>query len=216
MSARTPLCIAVAGFGPFPGVPRNPSAEIARAIAKSPRLRRTGALLDTAVFPTAYVAAKTELERLIAKNPDAIVLFGVAARTKHIRVETIARNRASLFYPDRMRFVPRERKLLPDGAARLKVHGPAMQMLAAIRSTGAKAALSINAGSYLCNAVFYQALAASASRTPPPLTFFIHVPKPAPGTGRGSLAALIRAGEAAVWRATNEAARRRIVSRRDG
>jgi len=210
MNRRMPLRVAVAGFGPFPGVPRNPSATIVRAIAKSPRIRATGALLDTAVFPTAYAAAKRELERLLAKNPDSIVLFGVAARTKHIRVETLARNRASLFYPDSARFVPVERKLVPDGAPRLTVRGPAMRLRAAIRDSGAKAELSINAGSYLCNAVFYQALAATAARKPAPLTFFVHVPSPVAGHGKRSLASLIRAGEAAVRAAIS------AVSRRDG
>jgi pyroglutamyl-peptidase len=210
MSRRRPLRVAVAGFGPFPGVPRNPSAEIVLAIARSPRIRATGAQLDTAVFPTAYGAAKRELEKLLANHPDAIVLFGVAARTKHIRVETLARNRASLFYPDSARFVPAERKLVSDGAPRLKVRGPAVRLQAAIRETGAKAELSINAGSYLCNAVFYQALAATAARKPAPLTYFIHVPSPVAGRGRGSLAALIRGGEAAIRAAIS------AVSRRDG
>lgn len=210
MSGRRPLRIAVAGFGPFPGVPRNPSAEIVRAIARSPRIRATGALLDTAVFPTAYGAAKHELEKLLAHAPDAILLFGVAARTKHIRVETLARNRASLFYPDSARFVPAERKLVPDGAPRLRVRGPAARLRAAIRETSAKAEFSNNAGSYLCNAVFYQALAATTARQPAPLTFFIHVPAPAAGRGKGSLAALIRAGEAALRAAIS------AVSRRDG
>jgi pyroglutamyl-peptidase len=211
MSARRPLRIAVAGFGPFPGVRKNPSAEIVRAIAKSPRLRRADLRLDTAIFPTAYEAAKSGLDKLVEKHPDAIVLFGVAARTKHIRIERIAHNRASLFYPDSTRFVPRTRKLLPDGAPRLPLRGPATQMRAAIRATGAKAELSVNAGSYLCNAVFYQALAATAAHKPAPLTFFIHVPSPKPGCGPLSLAGLIRAGEAAVCAAASAIA----VSRRD-
>lgn len=210
MNATKPLRIAVAGFGPFPGVPRNPSAAIVRAIAMSPRIRATGVLLETAIFPTAYAAAKRELEMLLARNAGAIVLFGVAARTKHIRVETIARNRASLLYPDSARFVPAERKLVANGLPRLKVRGPAMRLRAAIRASGAKAELSINAGSYLCNAVFYQALAATAARKPAPLTFFVHVPAPVAGSGKGSLAALIRAGEAAVRSAIS------AVSRRDG
>ena len=212
MNLHRPLRIAVAGFGPFPGVRKNPSAEIVRAIERSPRLRAHGLVLDTAIFPTAYAEARRQLEALLSKAPQAIVLFGVAARTKHLRVETLARNRASLFYPDSARFVPRERKLLAEGAEKLKVRGPAMRMRAAIRATGARAELSINAGSYLCNAVFYQALAFGNARAPAPLTFFIHVPQPAPGHGKGSRRALQRAGEAAVLAAASILR----VSRRDG
>ena len=208
------LRIAVAGFGPFPGVPTNPSGEIVRALAKKQRFPASSILLDTAIFPTAYGAAEAELAKLIANKPDAIVLFGVAGVAKHIRVETVARNRASVLFPDHARFTPRERKLSADGAARLKVRGPAAKIRAAIRATGIRAQLSINAGSYLCNAIFYRALATTAPTNPPPLTFFIHVPPLRARTF--TMGKLIRAGEAAVWAAGNEALRARFVSRRDG
>ncbi len=214
MTTAARIRVAVAGFGPFPGVPENPSAEIVREIGKMRRFPAASIALDTAIFETAYGAAGSVLEKLIAKEPDAIVLFGVAGRTKHIRVETIARNRASLLHPDRARFTPNTKKLLPGGAPLLRVRGPAMRMRAAIRAAGARAELSISAGSYLCNAVFYRALAATAERTPAPLTFFIHVPQVSP---RGfPLTMLVRAGEAAVWTAATEAAKSRLVPARDG
>lgn len=216
MNTRPPLRIAVAGFGPFPGVPRNPSAEIARAAARKQRFRSSGIAIDLAILPTAYGAAEAQLQILLAKKPDAIVLFGVAAKARHIRVETLARNRASILHPDNARFVPPMRKLVPQGEPRLKVRGPAARLRAAIRQTGARAEFSVDAGSYLCNAVFYRALADTVGRAPAPLTFFVHVPQPKAGSGRGSLAALIRAGEAAVAAAASEAAKQRAVSRRDG
>jgi pyroglutamyl-peptidase len=214
MVAAPPVRVAVAGFGPFPGVPKNPSAEIVREIEKMRRFPAANIALDTAIFETAYGTAGSALEKLIAKAPDAIVLFGVAGLTKHVRVETIARNRASLLHPDRARFTPNTAKLLPGGAPLLRVRGPAIRMRAAIRATGVRAELSISAGSYLCNAVFYRALAAAAERTPAPLTFFIHVPRVSPHGF--SLAMLVRAGEAAVWAAASEAAKSRLVPGRDG
>jgi pyroglutamyl-peptidase len=206
--------VAVAGFGPFPGVPRNPSGEIARALARRPRFRTAGVILDTAVFPTAYGAAQAGLEKLLAKSPAAVVLFGVAGGAKHIRVETRAHNRVSILHPDHMRFVPTSRKLSSGGAPVLKLRGSALRMRAAIRQSGSRAELSINAGSYLCNAVFYRALAAAAAHRPPPLTYFIHVP-PA-GMRSLSMRKLVSAGEAAVWLAAHEAIRARAVPHRDG
>lgn len=202
--------VAVAGFGPFPGVPKNPSGEIVRAVAKMQRFRASGIAIDTAILTTVYGAAEAQLEQLIEKKPDAIVLFGVAGRAKHIRIETIARNRVSVLHPDHARFTPPARKLSVQGAPLLKLRGSAMRLRAAIRATGAEAELSLNAGSYLCNAVFYRALAATADRKPAPLTFFIHVPPV--GERTFSIKMLIRAGEAAVWAAASAAA----VSRRDG
>jgi pyroglutamyl-peptidase len=206
--------IAVAGFGPFPGVPKNPSGEIVRAIAKMQRFRAANIALDTAVLTTAYGAAELALGKLIEKKPDAIVLFGVAGGARHIRVETIARNCTSMLHPDHARFTPRNGKLSQDGAALLRVRGSAMRMRSAIRAAGTKAELSIDAGSYLCNAVFYRALSATDGHEPAPLTYFIHVPPV--GARTFSMQMLIRAGEAAVWNAANEAIKARFVPRRDG
>ena len=204
--------VAVAGFGPFPGVPKNPSGEIVRTIAKMQRFRTFGIELDTAIFETAYQAAESALEMLLVKKPDAIVLFGVAGRAKHIRVETLARNRASALHPDHARFTPLVRKLSAEGPAAIKIRGSSMRMRAAIRATGARAELSFDAGSYLCNAVFYRALAATAALSPTPLTFFIHVPPLDAGTF--SMKMLLRSGEAAVWTAANEASKARSVPHR--
>lgn len=204
--------VAIAGFGPFPGVPKNPSGEIVRALGKQARFRAAGIELNTRILETAYGSTRTEIRALLAEKPDAIVLFGVAGGAKHIRVETIARNRASILHPDHSRFTPLSNKLLQTGAPALKVRGSSIRVRAAIRSTGIAAELSRNAGSYLCNAAFYEVLAATVGWNPPPLTFFIHVPP----VGRfGSMGALIRAGAAAVWSVAHEAARSRIVPHRD-
>jgi pyroglutamyl-peptidase len=177
------------------------------------RFPAAGIALDTAILTTAYGEAERQLETLLAHDPDAVVLFGVAGRAKHIRVETVARNRASTLHPDQARFTPATRKLAERDIAERKVRGPAMRIRAAIRATGIRSELSVDAGSYLCNAVFYRALASTATRKPAPLTFFVHVP-PADGR-RFSLARLVRAGEAAVWAVACEAAKARTVSRRD-
>jgi len=214
MSPQPRIRVAVAGFGPFPGVLKNPSGEIVRALSKMQRFRSSGIELQATVLDTAYGKAEAALDRLIAHKPDAIVLFGVAGRTKHIRVETIARNRVSLLHPDRDRVTPAFRKLSAKGAPFLKVRGSAIHMRAAIRAAGARAELSINAGNYLCNAVFYHALAAAKGQSPGPLTFFIHVPPARSGTQ--GMRALVRAGLAAVWAAAHEAKKLQIVPRRDG
>lgn len=206
--------VAVAGFGPFPGVPRNPSGEIVRALPQRPRFRTAGVILDTAVLPTAYGAAQAGLEKMLANSPAAVVLFGVAGSAKHIRVETHAHNRVSILHPDHLRFVPESRKLSCGGEPVLKLRGSAIRMRAAIRQSGSRAELSINAGSYLCNAVFYRALTAAAAHRPPPLTYFIHVPPV--GTRSFSMRMLVRAGEAAVWLAAHEAIKARAVPHRDG
>jgi pyroglutamyl-peptidase len=213
MTAAHRLRVAIAGFGPFPGVPRNPSAEVVRAIVRKQRFRSAGIDLDAVIFPTAYAEAQQQLKALLAHKPDAVVLFGVAAKTKHIRIETVAGNTASTLYPDHARFTPALRKLIADGAPRLKSRAPIAKLRAAARLAGVKAEYSNNAGRYLCNAIFYHALAATSALKPPPLVQFIHVPAVSAQPG---LSWLIQACEAVVWLAAREAARSRAVSDRDG
>ena len=212
MTARR-LRVAIAGFCPFPGAPRNPSAEVVRAIMRRQRFGRAGIDLEATIFPTAYSEAERQLKTLLDRKPDAVVLFGVAAKTRHIRVETVARNTASTLYPDHARFTPALRKLIADGAPRLMTRAPIAKLRAAARLAGVKTEFSNNAGRYLCNAIFYHALAATAALKPAPLVQFIHVPAVRMQT---SLSWLIQACEAIVWVAAREAARSRAVSERDG
>src|SRR6266571_7546535 len=95
------LTVLITGFGPFPGVPFNPTAALARRLAQ----RRRPALADvtrvTHVFRTSYGAVDSELPELLARHqPDLVLLFGVATRTRHLRIETQAVNRRSALFPD--------------------------------------------------------------------------------------------------------------------
>src|SRR5438045_2066051 len=82
----------IAAFGPFPGIPFNPSAALVRELAR----RRRPALVDVAytihVFATRYAAVDRDLPMLFAQKPDVVLIFGVAGRRRHLSVETRARN----------------------------------------------------------------------------------------------------------------------------
>jgi pyroglutamyl-peptidase len=189
-----PLTLMITGFGPFPGVPFNPSAALAMKVAR----RRRPALADARrfahVFPTSYAAVERELPELIRRcQPDAVLMFGLAARTPFLRIETRAQNRVSAVYPDADRHNPAALRLTDRGPPTLAVRAPSVRLLQAARAAGARARLSRDAGRYLCNALFWRGLEAAAAKGGPRVVAFVHVPK----LGRGvNLAALTRAGEA--------------------
>lgn len=189
--------ILVTGFGPFPGVRKNPSGQLARALARSPRLRRV-ARVSALVIPTTY-AEIAKLPRQVArKKPDAVLMFGLAGRARILRIETRGRNRADSKYPDAAR--KRARRVLVPGAPKiLKVTAPAAALLKAARATGVKVRLSSDAGSYVCNAAIFHMLNATQGKNAP-LVAFVHIPWPlehAPGNkNRPSFAAIRRAAEA--------------------
>ena len=96
-----PLTVLITGFGPFPGAPFNPTAALAQRLAA----RRRPAFADIKrvahLFETSYAAVERELPVLLRRvRPDVVLLFGVATRTKYLRVEMRARNARSPLFPD--------------------------------------------------------------------------------------------------------------------
>ncbi len=191
--------ILVTGFGPFPGVAKNPSGYLARSLANSVPVKRA-AHVSAVIIPTVY-AETAKLPRLIMrKKPDAVLMFGLAGRARKLRIETRGRNRANSKHPDAAR--KKARRVLTPGAAKiLKVTAPVKALLQAARASSIKARLSNDAGGYVCNAAIFHMLNATHSRDAP-LVAFVHIPWPREyrhgGKNRPTFAALQRAAEAMV------------------
>jgi pyroglutamyl-peptidase len=201
--------ILITGFGPFPGSPFNPSARIATSLARRRRPALAGTRRIAHVFATRYDAVDRELPALLARErPDIVVMFGVATRARHMRVEERARNRVAVLFPDAGGYRPATRTIAPHAEA-LRNPLPLAGLVKAARSAGVVAARSRNAGTYLCNYTYWRALEAAARPGGPRLVIFVHVP-PIGVTARPkrrrkgkrraapSLGALVRAGEAIV------------------
>src|SRR5256714_3190888 len=191
--------VLITGFRRFPGAPFNPSGPLALALAKRRRPAFAHVRRAVHIFETSYAAVDRDLPKLIAKyKPDIVLMFGLAARTPFIRIETRARNAMSTLFPDVSGFRPVDRRIAagkPDGRGA----APFPRLLRAARASGARTRLSRDAGRYLCNYVYWRALETSRSGT---LAQFVHIPpvsrsprRPG-GKRRPSHAALVRAGEA--------------------
>jgi pyroglutamyl-peptidase len=192
--------VLITGFGRFPGAPFNPSRPLALVLAK----RRRPAFEDihraVHIFETSYAAVDRDLPKILARHkPDIVLMFGLAARTSFVRIETLARNTRSILFPDVSGDRPNERAIV-RGKTALQGHAPFWRLLGAARSARVPTRTSRDAGRYLCNYVYWRALEASRSGTP--LAQFIHIPPVAnsrrpPGRKRRvTQAALLRAGEA--------------------
>jgi len=180
--------ILITGFGPFPGAPFNPTGPLVQALGR----RRAGVRRIAHVFSTSYAAVDRELPALIARErPDIVIMFGLAQRTRHLRIETCARNRLSRLHVDVTGRMPAASTIAPAGPAMRAMRAPARRLVAAVRGAGVSAALSRDAGSYLCNYLCWRASEAARRPRGPRLVTFVHVPNVRP-------AALIKAGEAIV------------------
>jgi pyroglutamyl-peptidase len=198
------LRILITGFGPFPGAPYNPTQPL---VARLLRLRRP-ALSDVEltghIFPVTYKAVDQQLPELLTKRrPDALLMFGLASRTAHLRIETRARNAVTTLWPDADH--TRVRKASISGGADAMRFGPhSAKLLRAALGTGIDARASRDAGSYLCNYLSWRAIEATGDDHGPRLAAFVHVPPLARGgasprkgaTHRITLEELVDAGEA--------------------
>jgi len=198
------LTVLITGFGPFPGAPFNPTAALAKALAR----RRRPVFHDTEriahVFPTSYAAVERELPDLLARhNPDLVLLFGLAPRTPHLRIEARARNRRSTLFADVDGAHPSS-VIRSEGPPSLVAQARQPPLRIAARNARTPARLSFDAGKYLCNFAYWRALELARNRGG--LVQFVHVPN-APrrdasmrSSGRKrrrpNAADLLRAGEA--------------------
>jgi pyroglutamyl-peptidase len=172
--------LLVTGFGPFPGITRNPSAETARRLAASPRLRALAIDADVLILPTTYAALDEVLAPALTRlSPDAVLMIGVAGRARRVRVEGRALNRASVLAPDARGRRP-ERLSFGNGPAARLARSDVGRIVQLLRRRGVACEPSRNAGRYLCNAAYYRALAA------PMPVLFIHIPKARRAKRRGA------------------------------
>jgi pyroglutamyl-peptidase len=210
------LTILLTGFGPFPGAPFNPTGKLVQHLARVNRPAFAGTRRIPCVFPTSYAILHRDFPAAVAKHrPDAILMFGLASHTRHLRVETLAKNVLSASLPDVTRTRPASRKLSAGGATALRTTAPCVHLLQAVRGARVPAALSRDAGRYLCNALYWRALELASQPSGPRVAVFIHVPRvrrhsvPRARMRRRpmSMDELQRAGEA-ILRAVAAAARR--------
>ena len=145
-----------------------------------------------------------------ARNREVLLMFGLAGRTKHVRIETRARNACSRRLPDAGGHVPVSATIAPEAPATLPLRSSGQRLVLAAQAAGVPAALSRDAGRYLCNYLCWRAAEASGADAPR-LTAFIHVPIVHRGHASQSRRAaltlddLIRAGEAIVQAALTAA-----------
>jgi pyroglutamyl-peptidase len=199
-----PLTVLITGFGPFPGAPFNPTGALVELLARQWPVQ-AGTRRVAHVFTTSYETVDRELPALIARErPAALVMFGLAQRTRHVRIETLARNTLSRALADVAGILPTANAIVADGPTALALPAPALRLLAAARTAGARAALSRNAGGYLCNYLCWRASESATSAGGPQVATFVHVPlvRPLTTTTGGetprTLGDLVKAGEAIV------------------
>jgi pyroglutamyl-peptidase len=182
--------VLLTGFGPFPGVPENPSGWLAETLAGCARAHDWD--LHGVVLPTEWAAVAGLSPRLHAElQPLVTIHFGVSARSKGLRIERAAHNRADP-RSDARGAKPDSHHIAADGAARLETRLPVTTLAARLRDHGHAARASHTCGRYLCNFLYYRSLAQTKRDGGDAL--FVHIPLTKAQGGALDQDALLHAG----------------------
>jgi pyroglutamyl-peptidase len=170
------LRVLITGFGPFPGEPYNPTQALVMRLLRLRRPAFSDVELSGHIFPVTYKAVDTELPQALAKHrPQALLMFGLAGRTAHVRIETRARNAVTLLWPDAAQTRVRKGSigLGPDAMW----FGPhTLRLLRAALGTGIDARPSRDAGNYLCNYLSWRAIESVGTNDDLRRAAFVHIP----------------------------------------
>jgi pyroglutamyl-peptidase len=169
MSGRTVL---VTAFEPFGGETINASWAAARAL-DGWRCGDTVAVARR--LPCVYDACVAEfVEAFERLRPEAVLMTGQAARRAVVSVESVARNGAGASAADNGGVVRSE--IASEGPALLEATVRPVDVARAIRAAGLPARVSTNAGDYVCNHLFYEALRYLRRQAPGTPAVFVHLP----------------------------------------
>ncbi len=142
--------VLLTGFEPFGSASSNPSGEIVKQIS--------GDNIVTAILPVAYTQSAERLLALIAEhNPDVVISLGQAEGRTQITPEKVAINLDDARLADNEGVTRNDVKIIENGPDGYFSTLPIKEMVEAIQAKGIPAAVSLSAGAFLCNHVFYVA-----------------------------------------------------------
>ncbi len=168
--------VLLTGFGRFPGVERNASAELAAELARHGPLRHGDFRFVADVLPVDWREAPVRLSELLAQyHPAVAVHFGVSPRASGFVVETRAYN-ATKVAPDQGGQLAAGDLLIAGDRAHRSATLPVRGVVRALQAAGYPAQLSSDPGWYLCNAVLFHSLRYATRADPRIRSGFIHIP----------------------------------------
>jgi len=165
--------ILLTAFGPFPGVERNPSREVAAGLERDPP--RDVRIL-TRELPVTFKGVPAAIDAFLDEHagghPAALVGLGVQRRAT-FRLERRARGQYDSERPDNDGFAPVQLGL--DVGVELTTRVDLERLAEGLRRAGAPAVeISTDAGGYVCERTYHQLLLRGEELALP--TIFLHIP----------------------------------------
>ena len=170
--------ILVTGFGPFPGVPDNPTQRLVERLVE---LDMGSVELVCKILDVSFERSARQLEGFLMSRsdpPKAMIHFGVADRSKLIRVEKRAVNCKSADVPDvdgmQFKGVPIDKRHAVHFMRKTSLN--ISILIQELQQRDVPLRESIDAGRYVCNSTYFYSLQYAASLKPQPVSLFVHIP----------------------------------------
>jgi pyroglutamyl-peptidase len=168
---RTTLLLT--GFEPFGGESVNTSQQLALALDGE---RLGGLTVAAVVLPCRFASSLAALDVALRRHrPACVVALGQAASRQALSFERVAINWIDARIPDNDGAQPVDVPVLPQAAPAHFSTLPIKAQMAAAQTAGVPVEMSLSAGSFVCNQVFF-GLQHRLRRQPAVRSGFIHVP----------------------------------------
>ena len=165
------MSILLTGFEPFDGAETNPSWEAVRRVPD----RIAGRAVHRLRLPVVYGEAADLLREAIARlRPELVISCGVAGGRQAVTPELVALNYRHARIPDNTGKSYFGAPIDPSAPAARMTRLPIHDLIDAVKAEGIPCALSLSAGAYVCNDVYFALLSSEAEYGHRGL--FIHVP----------------------------------------
>lgn len=191
--------VLLTGFDPFGGQLINSSWEAVQVLHRHTIL---GHRIVAAQLPTVFDQSCDVLSALLRKHhPTLVLCVGQAGGRNAIALEQVAINLSDTPIPDNAGVQPIDKAVIPAGPAAYFTSLPVKLIARALLSEGIQAELSLSAGTFVCNHVFYSLMHALTTQSSLKRTCggFVHVPHlPTQGAPSMVLTEIVRGLKLAV------------------
>lgn len=144
-------------FGPFPGVPVNPTVALAEGAVRALNTARPDLRVVARELPVSYDGSSAALRAALQEvQPDALISLGVAVGRDVVSLEQVAINLDSAGIEDNDGDRRCDEPIAPGGQEAYFSSLPVRASFERLRAAGEPVEISYTAGTYVCNHVFYE------------------------------------------------------------
>ena len=162
------LNVVISGFDLYDGVEVNPAVEVPKAIAEQglgvssapdDPLEQVAVTVHAVSIPVSFAKAWPTLKETIeATKPNIVIATGLKHAARGVMLERCATNLMDAIKPDADNVIPRREPIDPNGPAAYWTRLPLRSILNDFTDDSIPATLSSDAGTFVCNSLFYNLL----------------------------------------------------------